>query len=250
MAPRNTSDGELPLLLAALPPSTRQRRFAWTILAVFLATFAITVPFANTPLPRMDSWVPSFTTALVITDLVTAALLFSQYSIARQPGLLILATGYLFSALIIIPYALTFPGVYAPTGLLGAGLQSAVWFYIVWHIASPLSVILYELFKSTGTQSTRARGWLRHRAECGSHAQHRVRAGVAFHRPARPVTQNLSRRESPGAPCENRGRANFADQRRCVRTAVDSRDFDSRSLANGHGLCVGPGNNAQRADTD
>ena len=58
-----------------------------------------------------------------------------------------LATGYLFSALMVIPYALTFPGVFAPTGLLGADLQSAVWLYIFWHVASPLSIVVYQLLK-------------------------------------------------------------------------------------------------------
>src|SRR5205823_601074 len=78
---------------------------------------------------------------------VTSALLFSQFAITRQRALLVLAIGYLFSGFIILPYGLTFPGVFAPTGLLGAGLQSAVWLYIIWHMSSPLSVIIYELIK-------------------------------------------------------------------------------------------------------
>jgi hypothetical protein len=36
---------------------------------------------------------------------------------------LVLASGYLFSALIVIPHALTFPGAFSPEGFLGAGLQ-------------------------------------------------------------------------------------------------------------------------------
>ena len=107
------------------------------------------------PLPRLDAWIPMFMAALVINDFITAALLFSQFSISRQRALLILAIGYLISGLIIIPYALTFPGVFAPSGLLGAGLQSAVWLYIVWHIASPSSVIVYELFKGASNTMER-----------------------------------------------------------------------------------------------
>ena len=143
----NGTSNEHALLLATLPPPSAQTRAAFAIIAIFIAAFAITVPFASTPLPRLDAWIPAFTTALVITDLITAALLFSQYSIVRQPALLVLAIGYLFSGLTIVPYALTFPGVFAPTGLLGAGLQTAVWLYLVWHMASPLSVIVYELLK-------------------------------------------------------------------------------------------------------
>ena len=42
-------------------------------------------------------------------------------------GLLVIASGYLFSSLIAIPFALTFPSAFVPTGLLGAGVQSAAW---------------------------------------------------------------------------------------------------------------------------
>ncbi len=147
-----------PLLLTTLPPSDGQRRLAFAIIAAFTVVFAVTVPFAHAPLPRLNAWIPSAATALVINDLITAALLFSQFSIARQRALLVLATSYLFSGLIVIPYALTFPGIFAPTGLLGAGLQSAVWLYVIWHVASPLSVIIYGLLKSAsdGTNAVRS----------------------------------------------------------------------------------------------
>ena len=145
---------ETPLLLSTLAPSDRQRRAAYGICAAFLVAFAITVPFAYTPLPRLDAWIPASTTALIITDLVTSTLLFSQFPIARQRALLVLAIGYLFSALIVVPYALTFPGLFAPTGLLGADLQTAVWLYIVWHIASPASVIAYILLKEKDVPSS------------------------------------------------------------------------------------------------
>ena len=38
-----------------------------------------------------------------------------------------LAGGYLFTALIVIPWALTFPGLFAPGGLLSPGLQTTAW---------------------------------------------------------------------------------------------------------------------------
>jgi len=150
---RGTAD-EPPVLLAGLPPSRGHRRLAFAIMALFLVVFAVTVPFAHTKLPRLEAWIPSFTATIVVTDLVTSVLLFSQFSISRQQALLALAVGYLFSALIVVAYALTFPGLFAPTGLLGAGLQSAVWLYIVWHVASPAGMIVYVLLKSTSGTTT------------------------------------------------------------------------------------------------
>jgi signal transduction histidine kinase len=47
----------------------------------------------------------------------------------------------------LIPWMLTFPGVFAPSGLLGAGLQSTAWLYILWHAGFPMFVIAYALLK-------------------------------------------------------------------------------------------------------
>jgi hypothetical protein len=60
--------------------------------------------------------------------------------------LLVLACGYLFTALIVVPYALTFPGAFSPSGLLGAGLQTAPWLYWFWHAAWPIAAIAYVWF--------------------------------------------------------------------------------------------------------
>ncbi len=66
---------------------------------------------------------------------------------------MVLGSGYLFTALIVIPHALTFPGAFTSTGLLGAGLQSTVWLYIFWHAGSPLAVIVYVWLKDKDVES-------------------------------------------------------------------------------------------------
>src|ERR1700716_2809819 len=48
---------------------------------------------------------------------------------------------------------LTFPGVFAPSGLVGAGLQSTVWLYILWHGGFIMFVIAYALLKDTDPAS-------------------------------------------------------------------------------------------------
>jgi PAS domain S-box-containing protein len=72
-------------------------------------------------------------------------LLFSQFAILRARGLLFLAGGYLFTAPVALIHALTFPGLFAPTGLLGAGTQTTAWLYMIWHAGLPLMVIVYGL---------------------------------------------------------------------------------------------------------
>jgi two-component system sensor histidine kinase UhpB len=42
---------------------------------------------------------------------------------------------------------LTFPGVLAPSGLLGAGQQSTSWLYTLWHAGCAMFVIAYALLR-------------------------------------------------------------------------------------------------------
>jgi len=140
-----------PQVLANTPPTAGQRRMALAFVVALLAFFAGTWPFAAIRLPEIGAFVPSLAAALCVADCVAAALLFAQFSILRQWALLIIANGYLFSALTVVAHALAFPGAFAPNGLLvvGTGLQSAVWLYWIWHSALILSVIGYALVKDS-----------------------------------------------------------------------------------------------------
>ena len=138
-----------PQVLANIPPSIGQHRAARILVLALLAILAITWPFATIKLPEIDAFVPSLAAALFVSDCVTAVLLFGQFSILRRWALLIIANGYLFSALIVVAHALAFPGAFSRSGLFGAGLQSAVWLYWFWHSGLPLAIIGYALVKNT-----------------------------------------------------------------------------------------------------
>jgi signal transduction histidine kinase len=148
-----------PQVLANITPSVAERRTARILVLALLAIFAITWPFATLKLPKIDAFVPSLAAALFVSDMVTAVLLFGQFSILRQWALLVIASGYAFSALIVVAHALAFPGAFSPTGLFGSGLQSAVWLYWFWHSGLPLAMIAYAILKNKnatiGANSTR-----------------------------------------------------------------------------------------------
>jgi hypothetical protein len=113
-----------------------------------LVAFVITAGPLSTIQPRrIDAFVPVYATALFLTDLITAELLFAKCTILRSRALVAIASGYLFTALIVIPWMLTFPGVFAAGELHGAGLQSANWLYIVWHVGFPIFMIAFALLK-------------------------------------------------------------------------------------------------------
>jgi two-component system sensor histidine kinase/response regulator len=77
--------------------------------------------------------------------LITAVLLFEQYSFSRTSSLSIIAGGYLFTALLIVAHALSFPGAFSEAGLLTGGPQSTPWLYMAWHAILPLAIIAYAL---------------------------------------------------------------------------------------------------------
>ena len=136
-------------VLANIPPSIGQRWAARILVLALLVILAVTWPFATVKLPEIPAFVPSLAAALFVSDCVTAVLLFGQFSILRQRALLVIANGYLFSALIVVGHALAFPGAFSRSGLFGSGLQSAVWLYWFWHSGLPLAIIGYALVKNT-----------------------------------------------------------------------------------------------------
>jgi diguanylate cyclase (GGDEF)-like protein len=142
--------------LSAVATTRRERQFAYAALGLSLMAFAVVVPLARIPLLKMPAFIPSFETALIFSDLITAILLFCQFAPLRSRALLALACGYLFDALIIIPHALTFPGAFSETGLLGAGHQTTIWLYIFWHAGFPLFVLAYAMLANRDEASVPA----------------------------------------------------------------------------------------------
>lgn len=136
-----------PFFLSTLTASRTERRLAGAALFLSLAVFAAIAPFAKWQLPAIAAFIPIYQSALVVIDLITAALLFNQYISFNSRALFALGCGYLFTALMTVVHTLTFPGLFAPGGLLGAGPQSTAWLYMLWHGGFPLFVIGYALVK-------------------------------------------------------------------------------------------------------
>ena len=129
--------------LVDVRPTARQSRSAFAVAALALVGFVAAAPFSGRPLAALNALFPSLDAIVFVTDLVTAVLLFAQYSISRSRSLFALATGYLFTAVIVVPHALTFAGAFTPAGLLGAGIQTGSWLFIFWHIGFGAGLLAY-----------------------------------------------------------------------------------------------------------
>ena len=145
-----------PLFLSNMTAERRERRLALSAVIVSFTIFAMAAPFARLPLPHVWSFIPAYQSALTVSDLITAVFLFAQLSLLRVRGLLVLASGYLFTALMALAHMLTFPGLFSTTGLLGGGPQSTAWLYMFWHGAFPMAVIAYALTKDDGLPTARS----------------------------------------------------------------------------------------------
>ena len=119
-------------------------------MAGLLAVFCVTAPYASLQLPIVTAIIPIHATVVVVNDLITAALIIAQFWVVRWTWLLVLAGGYLFNALLFVALMLTFPGVFAPTGLLGAGPQTSFLISVGWHMGSPLALISAVLVRGSG----------------------------------------------------------------------------------------------------
>jgi signal transduction histidine kinase len=125
-------------LLATLSPTPGQRRLALAVAGVLLVAFGAVVPFANVHLPRVDAFISSYLGVFCVNELLTAVLLFSQFSISHLRPLLVLASGYLFAALIAISQALAFSRVFS---------ASVPWIYFFWHLGFPSALLAYAWLK-------------------------------------------------------------------------------------------------------
>ena len=138
---------EQQFVLSNLSPGRAQKRLALgVVIGLLVAMSLIMGPLSGIQLGTINAFVAVYATAMFVTDSVTAVLLYAQFSILRSRAILVIASGYLFTAFIVVLYVLSFPGVLAPNGLIG-GMQTAAWLYVTWHTVFPLFVIAYALMK-------------------------------------------------------------------------------------------------------
>ena len=133
------------------PPDRQQIRLSLGIVGLFFAAFLLILPVRNVRLSEIDAFIPMIDTFMFLGELITATLLYAQAAVFRSRALNALATGYVFAALLDVAHALTFPGAFAPNGLLGAGLNSTGWIAAFRRAGLAIAVILYVQLKRVGS---------------------------------------------------------------------------------------------------
>jgi signal transduction histidine kinase len=148
---------DFPLIIATMPATDRQRAIAVGIIILLTVAAAVMAPFARIQVGQIDAFIPVLQTVVSVVDLITATLLFAQFSIQPQRALLALASGYIFGSSFAFLQTLSFPGAYAPAGLIGDTLNTPAWMYVLWHTTFPAAILVYALSKDT-TGAARPQG--------------------------------------------------------------------------------------------
>lgn len=154
---RSTIDEGSYFLLSTVSPSAAHNRLAALVACGIVIVFlAITVwPLRGVQPGRVDAFIPAFVTAMFVFDVLTAVLLYAQFAIIRSLPTLIVASAYLFAALVMVPFALVFPGVFLPGKGLVGGTQSTSFIYFFQHGGFPAFIIGYALLNDGAARLAR-----------------------------------------------------------------------------------------------
>lgn len=131
-------------LAAMFHATPTQAGVALMVVLALITALVGTAPFARQPTQGTEILVPAYAAASFVLETLTAALLFAMFHVQRSRALLWLAAGYLFAALMVPAWALTFPGVFSTLGV-DAGLQTTAAIAAVRRIGFPLFVLGYAL---------------------------------------------------------------------------------------------------------
>ncbi len=117
---------------------------ALIIVAMIIAAGALAIPYGAASLGTNTGFLPAFGSLTFMGDFITALLLLSQARALNDRSLACLGAAYLFSATLIVPHLLAFPGVFNETPVIGSS-GSAVWLWAVWHGGFALGVVNFAL---------------------------------------------------------------------------------------------------------
>lgn len=122
--------------LLQLPSSKAHRVMAAVVVLVVLIETTIVWHFSSQRTTVIVQFLPIFGTWVALTGSLTAYLLWTEYKVTGRLMFASLSGAYAFASLTAVLQLASFPGVFAPNGLLGAGSQSSLWIWVFGTAAS------------------------------------------------------------------------------------------------------------------
>ncbi len=139
-----------PATVASDQPDPRQRRVALVLCLTATLVTACLLPLSARPGPVMPGFGLVDQAALVLAYVLSAWVLFSQFRRDRSLPLLLVASGTLYTTVIVLLQMLSIPGVLAPGRLLGRGPETTTWLWTFWHLGPPAGSLAYAALSTQG----------------------------------------------------------------------------------------------------
>lgn len=137
---------------------TVRRAVRWAVAILLLAgVVAAFGPLQLAAFPQFATFQAGF---VFVVDAITGWVLLGQFHYRRQPIYALLACAYLFNALVMVPFLLTFPGALLAQGGVLGGSQSSIWVWHLWHTLFPALVIASLLVESRFPKVPVPRQWV------------------------------------------------------------------------------------------
>lgn len=118
-----------PVFLGNVRATTKDYYRAFAIAVVLIMAFLITIPAATKPLPAYPTLVVVYDAFVLMLDLITAFLLFTQVGHMRERSLVVMGCGYVFTTVLIGAHAISLPDAFRPGTLIG-GSQTSAWLWV------------------------------------------------------------------------------------------------------------------------
>ena len=135
------------LALFDTPPDRQEIRIGLAVVGLIFLILLASLPAYDVDIGPIPGFIPVTCAIMLVCDLITAATLYTQAIVFRSRALTVLASGYAFTGLLFIPYALSYPGAFSPTGLLGAKINTTGWIAVCWRLSTPTAILLYGWLK-------------------------------------------------------------------------------------------------------
>lgn len=139
-------------------PAARRHYVAATLTAVaILGVTVLALPNARALCVVVPAFMPIFGTSIVLSEALTAFLLWMQFRVSGLVFFAALTGAYVFGAVTATMHLIVYPGVFATDGLSGSGRQTAIWLWLLWRGGYALSVMIaIKVAKAYGPRVTAA----------------------------------------------------------------------------------------------
>jgi signal transduction histidine kinase len=124
-----------------LGPQRLGRAARLTMIVITIVTAAV-LPFSHRDLGRQAAFLPAILSIVFFVDLLSAYLLTLRFRDTGDIRVLLMASAYVWSCVVVVGYALSFPGLVGSHPPLDVWPSGTPWLYVLWHVGFPTLMAL------------------------------------------------------------------------------------------------------------